>query len=113
MKKLAIAILVSLSAVLCCPGCSGPTEPPPTSITPIDSAKVQAALANIKSDMELAGCVITVKAENDLLVITGKVGTDGAKQRAETLARKVKGINKVANHLVVDANQAPKPGDNP
>lgn len=91
-------------------GCSGPAEPPPTSVAPIDSAKVQAALANIKTDPELAGCEIHCKAENALLVIDGKVNSQGAKDRAEALAKKVQGIKNVANHLVVE-QKAPVPGE--
>ena len=106
MWKILLGLLL-----LTCAGCAGPSEPPPTSIAPIDSAKVQAAVQNIKTDAELAGCVIKVNAQNDLLVMSGEVNSEQAKARAEVLVRKVKGINKVANHLMVQPNKQLAPGD--
>jgi hypothetical protein len=108
MKTLARLLIIALLGLTY--GCAGPVDPPPSSIAPIDSAKVQAALANIKTDPELAGCEIHCKAQNALLVIDGKVNSEDAKQRAETLAKKVQGIKSVANHLVVE-NKAPVPGE--
>ncbi|MBN9416502.1 MAG: BON domain-containing protein [Candidatus Eremiobacteraeota bacterium] len=90
-------------------GCSGPTEPPPTSIQPIDSAKVQAAKLNLGTDAELAPCNIQVSAENDMLVLKGGVPSQAGKERAETLVKKVEGIKKVANHLEVQPNTAQTP----
>ena len=109
MKNFVLALWLCVGAFLC--GCAGPTEPPPTSIAPIDSAKVQAAIINMKTDPELAGCNLTAKAENDLLVINGKVASEDAKKRAEALAKKVQGIKKVANHITVepgDVNMTPQ-----
>ena len=105
--KLTLATLM-LSALLAL-GCAGPSEPPPSSIKPIDSAKVTAAMTYVKSDPELAGCVIQLKAENDLLVMNGKVANETAKKRAEELVRKVDGIKKVANHLTVEPQTNPTP----
>ncbi len=104
MKQWALHLMAALVM-----GCSGPSEPPPTSIQPIDSAKVQAAKMNLSTDAELAPCNIQVSAENDLLVLKGGVPSQAGKDRAETLVKKVEGIKKVANHLEVQPNTAETP----
>lgn len=104
MKKLVLLVLATLTL-----GCSGPSEPPPTSIQPIDSAKVQAAKLNLQTDAELAPCNIQVSAENDLLVLKGGVPSQAGKDRAEVLVKKVEGIKKVANHLEVQPGTAQTP----
>lgn len=90
-------------------GCTGPTEPPPTSIKPLDTARVTAARVNLNNDPELGPCAIQVSAENDLLVMKGNVPSEEGKKRAETLVRKVEGIEKVANHLMVTPSMAQTP----
>jgi hypothetical protein len=104
MKKVLLSLLLLLSA-----GCAGPTEPPPSSIAPIDSSKVLAAQENLKTDAELAGCLIKCSAQNNLLVMTGKVNNEAAKARAEVLVKKVQGIKNVANHLEVVAQSSNLP----
>ena len=104
MKRMILLLLSTLVM-----GCSGPADPPPTSIQPIDSAKVQAAKMNLQTDAELAPCAIQVSAQNDMLVLKGGVPSQAGKDRAETLVRKVEGIKKVANHLVVEPNTAQTP----
>ncbi len=90
-------------------GCSGPQEPPPTSIKPIDQAKVSAAKINLQQDVEIGPCALQVSAQNDLLVLKGSVPSEAAKKRAEELVRKVGGIEKVANHLEVQPSMAQTP----
>lgn len=97
MRSLAICLL----ALLTLTGCSGPKEPPINSIKPIDSAEVAAVQMNFKTDAELAACSIQAKAENDLLILNGQVPNQAAKDRAEEIAKKTRGITKVANHLEV------------
>lgn len=111
MKHLQSSVVrVMLFALACIVvGCSGPTTPPPRSIQPIDKAVVAAAEMNLKTDAELAAAGITVKAENDLLILNGQVTNQAAKERAETIARKTRGVEKVANHLEV----VPAPGQDP
>ena len=104
MKKLVLLLLATLTL-----GCSGPADPPPTSIQPLNSAHVQAAKANLATDVELAPCNIQVSAENDMLVLKGGVPSQAGKDRAETLVKKVEGIHKVANHLEVQLNTAQTP----
>jgi hypothetical protein len=87
-------------------GCTGPTEPPPTSIKPLDQAKVTAARLNLSNDPEIAPMGIQLSAQNELLVMKGSVPSEAAKKRAESLVRKVEGISHVANHLEVKADLA-------
>jgi osmotically-inducible protein OsmY len=63
--------------------------------------RVAAVEAILKGDPVLAGCVIKVSAQNDLLVLDGEVPTNDAKARAETMAGRVEGVKKIANHLEV------------
>jgi osmotically-inducible protein OsmY len=104
VKRVVLGVLAALTL-----GCSGPSEPPPTSIKPLDTAKVTAARMNLQQDVELAPCNIQVSAENQLLVMKGGVPSEAAKKRAETIVRKVEGIQHVANHLVVQPETAQTP----
>lgn len=80
-----------------------PKEPPINSIKPIDQSAVATVKMNLKTDAELAASSIEVKAENDLLVLQGVVPSEEAKKRAEEIAKKTPKIEKVANHLEVQA----------
>lgn len=93
-----ILLLVALAAV----GCAGPSEPPPSSIKPIDQATVAAVNVQLKQDPILAGCVLKAQAQNDLLILSGEVPTEESKKKAEQLARTVHGVEKVANHITVN-----------
>lgn len=98
MRKL-LLIFVALSAMV---GCAGPSEPPPSSIKPIDAATVAAVDVQLKQDPILAGCVLKAQAQNDMVVLTGEVPTEESKKKAEELARTVHGVEKVANHITVN-----------
>lgn len=101
-------VLLALCATLLM-GCAGPSEPPPTSIKPLDTARVTAARLQLNQDAELAPLNIQVSAENDLLVMKGAVPSEAAKAKAEKIVRKVEGIEKVANHLQVQPGLAQTP----
>jgi osmotically-inducible protein OsmY len=65
---------------------------------------------NLKTDPELAASGIKVKAENNLLILSGTVPSEDAKKRAEAIAKKTPRIEKIANHLVVSGEEvAPAP----
>lgn len=93
--------LISLGLLGALLGCAGPSEPPPTSIKPIDQSIVATVQMNLKTDPELAASGIQVSAENDLLVLRGTVPSEDAKARAEAIAKKTPRIEKIANHLEV------------
>jgi osmotically-inducible protein OsmY len=99
MTRPLLAIL--LSVVFFLSACVGPTEPPPTSIAPIDQSVVATVRMNLNTDPELAASGLSVSAENDLLVLRGQVPSEAAKRKAEEIARKTPRISKVANHLEV------------
>ena len=105
MRRLLFALLLLGSLT----GCSGPADPPPSSIVPLDKAKLVAAEMNMKSDAILASCQIKCTAENDLLVLSGDVPSEASKQKAEELALRTEGIKKVANHLKVVPTQGATP----
>jgi hypothetical protein len=108
MKFFSIATALTAAAAACVLiGCAAPKpEDGPTSIKPIDQAKVAAAQINLKQDPVLAGCELKAAAHNDTLVITGKVPNHAAKAKAEELVRKVEGIKKVENKLEVVPGEA-------
>jgi hypothetical protein len=106
MRTFAISLLLLLTFS----ACAGPSEPPPSSIKPIDQSVVATVQMNLKTDPELAASGIMVQAENDLLVLRGSVPSEEAKKRAEEIARKTPRIEKIANHLEVTGQEvAPAP----
>ncbi|MEW6279171.1 MAG: BON domain-containing protein [Candidatus Eremiobacterota bacterium] len=103
--KTFLSLCIGLFLMLA-PGCGGgagpgSNEPPPNSIKPIDKATLVAVEQALKTDPILAGCVITVKAENELVVLQGEVPTEESKAKAELLAKRTQGVARIANHLVV------------
>jgi osmotically-inducible protein OsmY len=61
--------------------------------------KVRLRLA---SDPVVKGGGLEVSVKDAVVTLRGKVQTDKQKTRAEHLARKVKGVKKVVNELLVD-----------
>ena len=55
----------------------------------------------IANDREIGGNPIDVKVSNGDVELTGKVKTDKEKIRAEKVTKKVKGVKKVTNNIVV------------
>lgn len=56
----------------------------------------------LASDAQVKGGALTVEVENGVVTISGKVKTEKQKARAERLARRVKGVSKVINKLIVE-----------
>ncbi len=81
--------------------CTGPSEPPPSSIQTLDRTRILAVEANLKTDPELASAGVQVSAMNDTVVLTGSVRSKEARQKAEDLARRVQGVYTVENRLKV------------
>jgi osmotically-inducible protein OsmY len=87
-------------------GCAsgGDAAPTPMTIPQLDQATMTAIQARIKGDGELAGEIVKVSAKGDTVVLEGSVQTADEKERAEKLARSVKGVNKVDNKLEIKPN---------
>lgn len=81
--------------------CAREEPPTPGSIMVLDRSKLTAVEANLKTDPELAASNIRVSARNDTVVLEGNVPSAEARQKAEALARRVPGIEKVDNRLAV------------
>lgn len=64
------------------------------------TAKVSAGLAK---DEELSAVKIDVDTRNGIVTLNGPVKNAVAKERAETIARNVQGVNSVVNQLTVTA----------
>lgn len=66
--------------------------------------------ARIHADSTLTTAPITVQANNGVVVLTGSVETDAARDAAENAAKQVEGVKGVVNNLqLVTAAAAPKP----
>ena len=55
----------------------------------------------LSTDREVGGNAIDVKVENGHVTLTGSVRSERQKSRAEKVAKKVKGVEKVENKLVI------------
>ena len=55
----------------------------------------------LSTDREVGGNAIDVKVENGHVTLTGSVRSERQKSRAENVAKKVKGVEKVENKLVI------------
>ncbi len=64
------------------------------------TAKVSAGIAK---DSELSAVKIDVDTRNGVVTLTGPVKSAAARERAETIARGVQGVNSVVNQLTVTA----------
>ena len=69
-----------------------------------DDALVDQVRLRLTKDPAVNGGALTVDAKNAVVTIRGKVRTERARQKAEKLARKVKGVKSVDNQLKVDPN---------
>jgi osmotically-inducible protein OsmY len=96
MRILSITLLFALVLT---PLLAEKDKTPVSDDTIVDSVKVK-----IADDSEVGGQPIQVDAHNGMVVLTGKVGNDKQKSKAEKIAKKVKGVTGVDNKLVVSPN---------
>jgi osmotically-inducible protein OsmY len=59
-------------------------------------------LRRLANDTTVKGGAIEIEVTQGVVTLIGKVKTDKQKSRAESLTKKVKGVTKVVNKLVVD-----------
>lgn len=72
--------------------------------TASDDELVDQVRLQLTKDPAVNGGALVVDAKNGVVSIKGKVRTDRARQKAEKLAKKVKGVKGVDNQLIVDPN---------
>jgi BON domain-containing protein len=79
-----------------------PSAPAPSAAAQPSSAQLEAdATAKFLDDQDLRAHPIDVKVTGGTAMLSGEVPTEGLKDRAEKIARSVKGIRSVINNLVV------------
>ena len=70
--------------------------------TPIsDDVIVDQVHVKLAEDAEVGGQPIQVDSHSGMVVLTGKVTSEKLKERAEKIAKKVKGVTGVENKLVI------------
>ena len=74
-------------------------KPPITDDIIVDQVKVKLA-----DDSEVGGQAINVDAHGGTVVLTGKVTNDKLREKAEKIAKKVKGVVGVDNKLAISPN---------
>ncbi len=72
--------------------------------TNADDAMVDQVRLQLTKDPMVNGGALQVDVKNAVVTIKGKVRTERARQKAEKLAKKVKGVKSVDNQLIVDPN---------
>jgi hyperosmotically inducible periplasmic protein len=93
--KRALALLVLLAACFAS-NLAAQNKPSSTDDRIYDQVRMRLA-----GDADVKGGDIEVTVKDGAVKMTGKVETDRGKKRAETLAKKVKGVKSVDNELVV------------
>lgn len=58
-------------------------------------------IVKLASDQDVRGGAIEVEVHNGMVTLKGKVDTEKRKDRAEKLAKKVKGVTGVENQIVI------------
>jgi osmotically-inducible protein OsmY len=96
MRFLSLAILCALVLT---PLLAQKDKTPITDDIIVDQVKVKLA-----DDSEVGGQPINVDAHGGTVVLTGKVTNDKLREKAEKIAKKVKGVIGVDNKLAVSPN---------
>ena len=94
MRLLSVFLILSLVSVFCLPLYAQGT---PTDDRIYDQVRMKLA-----SDAVVKGGALEVQAKQGVVTLRGKVKLERQKKKAEQLTRKVKGVTKVVNDLVVE-----------
>lgn len=97
MKKILAAVVTTVLLF----GCQAEAPPPIDTIKPIDQATIAAVQLGYKSDPEMGSYNISVSAKMDHLILSGSVGSEEAKKKAEEMAKKSPAVKYVDNKLTV------------
>lgn len=94
MRVLSVVLIVSLLAFVGVP------------LTAADKVSDDKIFDQVKlqfgKDTQVKGGAFDIVVKDGVVTVTGKVRTEKQKDRAERLAKKVKGVTKVINKLVVE-----------
>lgn len=83
---------------------TAPATVPPTATSGADDVTLQSNIDRIfLEDTTVAGATIDASVANGKVTLTGTVDSPSIKQRAERLARGVKGVSSVENRITVSA----------
>ena len=93
-----LSLLVALCLVI---GCAVSAFAQKSSAKPDDLIYDQVRL-KLANNPDVKGGAIEVDVKDGVVTLHGKVRTDRAKHKAETVAGKVKGVKKVINELTVN-----------
>lgn len=100
-------LFVLLAAVLMVPVFAA--QPPAQTPAPVKHTdddriydEVRRKLAN---DVDVKGAGIEVAVKSGVVTLSGKVHTEHAKEKAEKLTKKTKGVNSVVNNLVATESE--------
>jgi osmotically-inducible protein OsmY len=94
MRVLSVVLVLSLLAAACAPLVAQ------TKIT--DDQIYDEVRRKLAADTVVKGGAMGVEVKEGVVRLSGKVKTEKQKTRAESLTKKVKGVTKVVNELVVE-----------
>jgi hyperosmotically inducible periplasmic protein len=93
MRTIAFMTLVAMIALWCQPAAAK---------DPVSDDKIHDnVIRKLAGDSVVKGGGLVVEVTNGVVTLTGKVKTEKQKNRAATLARKVKGVTQVVNQIVL------------
>ena len=92
---------VLLAALVLQSVCLAKDPPPVTDDTITDQVRIKLA-----SDPVVKGGALTVDVKQGVVTLSGAVEQDKQKDKAEKLAKKVKGVKQVVNHLEIKTHPA-------
>jgi hyperosmotically inducible protein len=100
ISKISAALLVLLALQTVC---LAKDPPPVTDDTIYDQVRLKLA-----SDMIVKGGALQVAVKQGVVTLSGDVEQDKQKERAEKIAKKVKGVKQVVNHIEIKSRNAGK-----
>ncbi len=94
MRTLSVILILSLLAAFCTPVFAQKQRS--------DDLIYDEVRRKLASDMTAKGGGFEVEVKNGVVTLRGKARSERQKNRAETVTKKVKGVTKVINELVVE-----------
>lgn len=93
MRKFCLTITAALVLAVSSPAADKPAKS--------DDHIVDSVRLKLVNDPDVKGGALQVEAKDGVVTITGRVATQKARDKAERLAKKVKGVSKVENQITV------------